>query len=281
MQNKKISDKQRQRFELIETIAYWERVLNANILKQFLGLTWDMAIKELGAYRKYHPNTFSYNQSLRVFTTIEGFKPTYISTDWGVYNDHLIKYSVLYNESLWNQNSVAVLPNSLNTVRNEIVHGVSLAIKNKKIIKAKYCSMQNPRGLTRRIHPHAIAFNGHRWHLRAFSETHDEYRDFNLSRIKSVELEAGSGEDSLNDKDWHQYKVLLLDAHPSLSVEQKKLVLSDYNRDKPFKFEMRGALVKYFVKLHDIAVKGEDNPKSKPLYLCNADELSEYLLTEA
>jgi hypothetical protein len=276
--DKEVTRKQRHRFEIIETIAYWERVLNANILKQFLGLTWNMAIKELAFYREKHPNTFDYNGSLRVFLTKKGFKPTYISTDWELYNDHLIKYSSLYNESIWNQSSVELLSNSLNKVSPDIFHGVSQAIKNRKIIKVKYCSMQNPKGLTRLIHPHAIAFNGRRWHLRAYSETHDEYRDFNLSRLKSVLVDALSSEDPLKDKAWHETKILCLDAHPSLSFDQRKLVLSDYDREEPFKVEIRAAMVKYFVKHHDISISDEDDKNSNPLMLMNAEELKEYLI---
>ena len=74
MINNKISEKQRERFELIETIAYWERSLNANILKQFLRLTWNMAIKELGVYKELHPKTFEYNQSLRYLPPMKALR---------------------------------------------------------------------------------------------------------------------------------------------------------------------------------------------------------------
>ena len=138
--------------------------------------------------------------------------------------------------------------------------------------------MNNPKGITRRIHPHAIAFDGRRWHLRAYSESHDEFRDFNLSRITKIELEGISDIDSLNDKEWHDYKTLLLDAHSSLSTDQKKLVLSDYNKNKPFKINLRTSMIKYFIKYYNIAVCVEDDPKTNPLFLSNADELKEYLL---
>ncbi|TNC80859.1 MAG: hypothetical protein C9356_12095 [Oleiphilus sp.] len=278
MKNKKISEKQRQRFQLIETLAYWERTLNANILKAFLGLTWNMAIKELSAYKELHPKTFTYNSSKKVFITNTSFRPVYISRDWSVYHDHLIKYAELYNQQLWRANSVEVLPGSLNTVENQVIELLCKAIKRKCSISAKYASMQNPRGLTRIIHPHALAFSGRRWHLRGYSEAHLEFRDFNLSRIKTITLGEASEIDSLSDRDWFDYKTLCLDAHPSLNNLQKKLVLSDYDREKAFKVEIRAAMIKYFIKHHDIATRVEDDPMNHPLWLSNADELSQYLL---
>ncbi|MBL1319705.1 MAG: WYL domain-containing protein [Methylophaga sp.] len=278
MMIKKITQKQRRRFEIIETVAYWEGIINATILVKLFGVSWSNALKEFNAYKEHCPEQFEYNASLKLFIVKDGFKPRYISTDWDVYHAHIITFRTIYNAELWNSSAIEILPLTYNSVNNDVIRKVSIAIKNGDSLTVKYCSLKHPRGLTRTLHPHAIAFNGIRWHLRAFSKEHGEFRDFNLSRIKKIVIKGKSDINLLDDHDWHSIMSLDLSAHPKLDTKQRKLVLSDYGYSEDFSVNLRASMIKYFVKMHSIATDTQQDPFSHPLFLKNAESLDNYIL---
>ncbi|GHE80190.1 WYL domain-containing protein [Thalassotalea profundi] len=275
---KKPNKKQQQRFEIIETIALWEGVINASVLCHFIGVVPRNAITEIQAYNEFVPVPLEYNYSKKLFITPKDFKPIFISNEWDVYHDHLVRYSHLYRGYLWPDSGIELISNSFNKVEPDVIRTINECIKNKLAFQAKYHSMNHPKGLTRTFHPHAIAFNGIRWHMRAYAEEYGEYRDFNLSRIGRITDHSPSNIDHLNDHNWHSILSLNLDAHPSLSSLQRKLVLNDYGKSSPFSYDIRAAMIKYFVKYYPIAVNSNADPLDKPLFLTNYKELSMFLL---
>ena len=275
---KKRNKKQIERFKIIEIIAYWEGSINASILCNFIGVIPRNATTEIQAYNEVVPIPLEYNASKKIFVPPNQYKPIYISTEWNLYHEHLVRFAHLYQKGLWHSNSIDVISSDFNHINSEITRTIHECIKNKTSFKAKYHSMNNPRGLTRTFHPHAIAFNGVRWHMRAYSEEHGEFRDFNLSRISKPSNIGDSNVDSLNDHDWHHFITIKLQPHPSLDIYQKKLVLSDYGHINEFKHELRASMVKYFIKFYSISISQNDNPMDKPLSLINKEELQSYLL---
>ena len=275
---KKPNKKQQQRFEIIETIALWEGVINASVLCHFIGVVARNAMTEIQAYNEFVPIPLEYNPSKKAFITPEDFKPIFISTEWSVYHDHLMRFSHLYQGVLWTSGGIEVMPNDFNKVEPDVIRAINECIKNQHSFKAKYHSMRHPRGLTRTFHPHAIAFNGIRWHMRAYSEEYGEFRDFNLSRIGRPSEHLSSHIERLDDHDWHTMLVLHLDAHPSLNLQQRKLVLTDYGQADSFSYEIRAAMLKYFVKYYPISISPDADPLDKPLFLKNHKELSSFLL---
>ena len=75
-------------------------------------------------------------------------------------------------------------------------------------IEVKYQSLLRPEPCWRWIAPHAIAFDGFRWHTRAFCQTDETFKDFLFSRIIATRgIEASEGTDAA-DKDWQEYVTL-------------------------------------------------------------------------
>lgn len=55
------------------------------------------------------------------------------------------------------------------------------AIRRSEAIEVKYQSLSSPEPRWRWIAPHAIGFDGFRWHTRAFCLTDDCFKDFYAS----------------------------------------------------------------------------------------------------
>jgi len=61
-----------------------------------------------------------------------------------------------------------------------------MAIREGKHLTIEYHSLSNPDRHQRTIRPHAFIQAGPRWHLRAYCEGAEAFRDFNLGRISKV-----------------------------------------------------------------------------------------------
>src|SRR5207302_8202511 len=71
-------------------------------------------------------------------------------------------------------------------IRPEILIRVLWAIRDGSEIELVYQSMRQPTASRRWVSPHAIAFDGTRWHVRAWCHQSSTFRDFVFSRIQQV-----------------------------------------------------------------------------------------------
>ena len=80
--------------------------------------------------------------------------------------------------------AVDVVPEIVRDVRTEVLRSILGAIRTKQAVAVEYQSLTSSRW--RDIAPHALAFDGHRWHARAWCCEREEFRDFVLTRIKRL-----------------------------------------------------------------------------------------------
>ena len=105
---------------------------------------------------------------------------------------------------------------------------VLAAIREKNALQITYQSMSRPEPTARWIEPHALAFDGFRWHARAFCQNDQVFKDFLLSRIVEV-AEQGTGiSEPSTDEPWHTEVVLEFGPHPELSDNQRRAIEMDY-----------------------------------------------------
>src|SRR4029453_5907306 len=78
--------------------------------------------------------------------------------------------------------AAAVMP-ALHSVDPPVLQRMLEAIRELGAVSLEYQSLTNTR--TRMIAPHALAFDGHRWHVRAWCLDRQEFRDFVLTRMLS------------------------------------------------------------------------------------------------
>jgi len=117
---------------------------------------------------------------------------------------------------------------------------VFLAILNGLRVRVRYASVNSGKEEWRWLRPHALGHNGARWHVRAWCETNEDFRDFTMSRIAEVEWSREEAELPTGDKDWEQWVTLRVSPHHGLSEEQRKTVERD--------FAMRSGVLKLKVR---------------------------------
>jgi predicted DNA-binding transcriptional regulator YafY len=139
----------------------------------------------------------------------------------------------------------------------------------------KYQSLSNPEPRWRWIAPHAIAFDGFRWHARAFCLSDKRFKDFLLSRMLKIRGAQESDASAADDSDWHSDVTLEIAPHPDLSETQAKVIALDYGmRGGKAKIKVRRALLYYALRRLGLDTDpAAREPQDQQIVLLNAEEL--------
>ncbi|MFY9179052.1 MAG: WYL domain-containing protein, partial [Venatoribacter sp.] len=129
------------------------------------------------------------------------------------------------------------------------------AITHQQRLDIRYASIKNPDGEERIISPHSLINNGQRWHVRAWCEKSEGYRDFVLSRIRQVfNLEGQAQMSAEQDEQWNAWINFSIEPDPRFNEAQKALIALDYGMSKNSQgkyqkhYQVRKALVLYWVQ---------------------------------
>jgi hypothetical protein len=163
------------------------------------------------------------------------------------------------------------------SIRPEILMRVMWAIRDHHDIEVSYQSMRRPDATRRWISPHAIGFDGSRWHARAWCHENQFFKDFVFARVQQLYDVRESEIDSRQDLRWHSFVTVILRACSSLSSAQRAAIETEFGmQNGMLHLRMREALVAYFVR----QLRLDQQLKAQTLEWVNAREL-EHLLLEA
>ncbi|MGO9769704.1 MAG: WYL domain-containing protein [Roseiarcus sp.] len=167
----------------------------------------------------------------------------------------------------------AVTQTIARSVDPSILRGVLRAIEQQEEVDILYQSLTNTR--RRSIAPHSIAFDGHRWHARAWCTEREEFRDFVLTRMLSLDRGAPSKANPSDDIEWLTLVELNIVAHPALSAPQKSAIEHDFGmKDGVLRLKTRLALAFYpIARLNLDLTDASIRPERKQICLTNMAEL--------
>jgi len=214
-----------QRLEFIEFRLFWEGHVNrSDVMTQF-GLSVNQASSDLSRYIGLAPHNMDYDRSLRTYVRQPAFKPVFDKLDAGRYLAQLrsVADGILDQDDCWIAGLPAYdsAPTPARGVDPATLRSVVDAIRQSEAIEVQYQSLSNPEPRWRWIAPHAIAFDGFRWHARAFCFSDEVFKDFLLSRILDIRGSRASDVLAENDQDWHTFATLEIGPHPALSAPMK------------------------------------------------------------
>lgn len=243
----------RHRLEFIESRLYWEGRLNRGDLVDFFGISILQASKDIAQYQEVAPGNMDYDTKLRKYSTSKGFQPRIIHPDADGYLAQLQVLSLKdklppsgFNGRIPEFN---IIPTPGRKVDEGTLKIVLQAIREQNELRIYYQSMTRPKPIWRWVAPHALSFDGLRWHIRAYCQETISFRDFLLSRILTIE---GSRMGTINpgdDHDWHTYETVRIAPHPGLSNSQKRIIEHDYGMtDGCLELKVRAASLIYFLK---------------------------------
>jgi hypothetical protein len=248
----------------------------SDLMEQF-GLSVNQASVDLNRYIGLAPDNMVYDKSARTYVRGQDYTPHFLKLDASLYLAQLrsLADGIMDNDDTW----IAELPSYDSTptptrgVNPVTLRSVVGAIRRSGAIEVKYQSLSRPEPSWRWIAPHAIGFDGFRWHTRAFCKTDEVFKDFLLSRILQTRgVEASEVTDEA-DADWQEHITLEIAPHPELSESQKKVIALDYGmRDGKAQIKVRRALLYYALKRLGLdTAPSARKPHEQQIILINRD----------
>lgn len=276
-----------QRLMFIEFRLWWDGRINRGDLIDKFGISPQQASADIQEYLQLiqgEGKGVDYDRSGKFYYATEAFTPKLHPNDANQYLNELMAVGLGGKESrhsfLGFVPDFGAPPAIERRVSVSILHALLHAMRSRQGIQICYQSFSSPEPKWRWIEPHALAFEGHRWHARAYAETSGGFRfsDFVLARILDVgELRAATI-DSVNDSKWHTLLPVRIGAHPELDESMKRTIEWDYGMENGERtLEVRAALAFYFLKQLRLDKDSEMlSPKARQIVLLNAEELEQY-----
>jgi len=270
------------RLGLLNLLLEWEGRLNNGRLRALFGLSVVRASEWIREFREHSPDAVTWNSKTRSFHVNKGFYRTGRRSG---------KAGEAAAESLSRYLSLVGLPRlvdgsagarvtwsafpDLSSPAPRVFSALSEAAASRRGVRIGYRSMREPKEHQRTIFPHNLVRAGRRWHVRAYCEDNQDFRDFALGRITGIDLLAESavmGEEE--DAAWMARVPVSLVAHPKLAPEQQGLIRFEYLNNTASRTETcRGALVSYFIQ--DVRAATDTSSQVPPEYQLAVENIEE------
>lgn len=271
---------QERRLEFIDYRLCWSGHINRSDLVTFFGISIPQSSLDLSRYIEMAPNNLEYDRHTKVYIKTSKYKPLYSICEPNSYlNDILLNATGNLNP---NHNYLEKAPNIAcfmppkRKISFDVLSNIVFCISNRKAIRITYQSMTSVEPSVRLISPHALGYDGIRWHVRAYCHEKNEFRDFVLSRILTTGKTESSPVDPNEDMKWNFIVSLHIAPNPNLSESQRKAIELDYGMENgEVVYKCRQALLFYTLKTLRLSQEDEElkDPSSRQIVLKNKDEV--------
>lgn len=242
-----------QKLQFIEFRLFWEGHVNRSDLIDKFGVSPNQASGDLNRYIALAPDNMVYDKSGKTYVRSPTFKTMFLKLDATQYLSQVrsIADGVINPEDAWIGNLPAfdATPAPSRGIDPVVLRSIVIAIRRVEAIEILYQSMSAPDPEWRWIAPHALAFDGFRWHARSFCEKSSEYRDFVISRILETRQNRAAKKQTVSDVAWGVMVMLEVGPHPDLSPNQRRVIELDYGmHNGRVDIPVRKALLYYALK---------------------------------
>jgi hypothetical protein len=223
--NSVLSYRDQQAYRLIEQVALWEGRITTNTLQDAFGCSRTTASPIVQSYLDACPENLMYCTKSRGYLPTEQFVPRYSTGT-------LEEYTQLKSPSV---SEIPAYPMQMLQRRPDpaIVRAILKAIDHKQRLDISYASFTSPKDGDRIISPHKLVNDGTRWHVRAWCEKNQDFRDFVLSRIQEIHGTEGPAEKTASDDEgWNHELTVTIEPDMRLTEAQQKLVALDYGMEQ-------------------------------------------------
>lgn len=268
---------QLRRFEFLEWKMFWEdRVIRSDMERAFQ-ISTPQASVDLRNYRELSPSNME--TTARGYRPSAEFSPRFLrpSADRLLLQLRAFLSGVIPRADLWFKElpHVDITPDITRSVAPACLRPLLRAMRERSAVEIYYHALTGPR--RRAIAPHALAFDGHRWHVRAWCCEKLDFRDFVLSRIEQIGRSLSADFDPADDREWETKILLRLRPHRGLSPEQRRAIELDYGmNDGGLDIEMRASLAFYFIRRMNLDLQTSDtlSPQRLQIELENIDDVT-------
>ena len=261
-------------------LLVWEGRLNRGRLREIFDLSEVRASEWIREFRERNPDLTEWDSKSRSFRALPSLyrKRPSASNDVADSLGRYLSLTGLTVASPANADARQAIYSGfpeLATPSPLVFATLTESIRTQHAVQIKYRSMREPLPHQRVIAPHSIVRAGGRWHVRAFSETHGDFRDYGLGRITEVANLARRDLPGMDaDEAWLTPVRVRLIPHPNLTQEQQAVIRFEYFREAASRVEVcRGPLVPYFIQ--DARAATKITTQRPPKYQLAVENLSD------
>lgn len=265
------------RFEFLEWRIYWLGRANRSDLEEHFSISKPQASADLSLYQGLAPGNIEYDSSEKAYVAGDTFKPRFLrlSADRYLLQVNAIQNGAISHVDTWfgSLPPVAVVPGVVRNVSPSTLRSLLRAIEKGDEIDILYQSLTSTRW--RSVCPHSLAFDGHRWHARAWCENRQEFRDFVLTRIQECGESRPSNANPSDDAEWNTLVSLEIVAHPDLDEAQRSAIENDFGmKGGQRQIQTRLALAYYLIKRLMLDKESDCLPPARrQIHLLNRNEI--------
>lgn len=221
-----------QRLEFIELRLFWEGRLNRNDLVQRFGISVPQASADLARYEERAPGNLLYDKSAKTYLKSPTFEArlTQPTADQYLNQLRLLFAGALQPEESWvgRPPSFCGTPRVQRHISVPLLEKLLEAIRSRRGVRLKYLSYSSPEPAARVIAPHALGFDGQRWHVRAWCETRKSFLDFVVARMSELSGFHQVSYDPAWDLEWHRQVEMRLVVNPAIEGAMRDAIQRDF-----------------------------------------------------
>lgn len=268
---------QLQRFAFIERRLYWEGTLSRQDLITRFGISAPQASMDVQRYDELVPGNVEFDRSRKAYVARPGFRPKYFEPSARNYLSQLLlrkdQAVPAFESWLGKEPDFDAIPRVRRKMDAETLRPIVTCIHQRLAIQVLYQSMTSPEPTWREIAPHALAYDGARWHARSWCYKKSMFTDFVLARMLALRATRPSGIDPGLDAAWNQWFTMELAPHPDLPEGQKRAIEMDFGMtDGMVGIEMRLCLTDYFERHYGLDIPREALPPWRRQVVLNNPE---------
>lgn len=244
---------QDRRLEFIDSRLYWEGRVNRSSLTEFFGISVPQASLDLAEYQAQAPLNTVYDRTEKAYVATPEFKPLLVDPTSGRYLAEL--YALTTStippdiSFLGEPPTTAIVKHPTRMVSPELLRSVLHAIRSRSTLEIKYQSMSRPEPSGRAISPFALAYDGYRWHVRAYCHKRESFCDFVFARILEYSGPIASLPVPDNDAEWERRVNIEIGPNPGLTPGQRRAIELDYDmQDGRLAIRTRQCLAFYLLR---------------------------------
>lgn len=258
--------------------------INRSDLIDFFNISAPQATADLKLYESLAQGNMSYDVRARVYVAQSDFQSLFGHTVATRYLDDLQRLArevINVDESFVGYvPPTGVVATPARAIEASEVATLVKAIRDRLALQVRYQSMDDPAPLSLVLSPHALGFDGLRWHIRAWCHKRQIFRDFAIGRleVKGVSDEAAVV-DPTSDTGWTTQVSVVLVPHPELSHDQRNVVIRDYGmKDGQLVLQCRKAMLFYTLRhLNLESQEISEHPAQQHVIIENRDEVARWV----
>ena len=226
----------RERLRRVEYLLWWRGWVGRGDLTGLFGISPAQASSDLQRYADLNPSAMVYQTRRKRYESGESMvcvlhAPSFEEAVREFFGGGVLGARLPHPAAAAEEEAgpLAVVRLPERRVDVALARRVLIALQEKRRIQVRYFSVSSGSGARRELFPHGLAWDGWRWHLRAWCFSRSAWRDFVVGRISEADWPGTPPpEDLPADEDWETFETVRLRLNPKLPPNRRKGLRMDY-----------------------------------------------------